>query len=71
VTHDLGERCRQIENLLAYPAVGPLSAAAIAVNLAASESAVQEALDALLHRSRVRRVGLDTFTVEPQAESAR
>lgn len=66
MTHDLDERCRQVETLLAYGKVGPLSAGAIAVNLGATESLVQDALEALLYQSRVVPVGIDAFTIAPR-----
>lgn len=72
---DLEERCSQIETLLAYPHVGPLTRAAIAVNLGVSEAAIQAPLQSLLQASRIRYIDTEHVTVtqrvaQPGVESA-
>jgi transposase len=58
---NVDERRRQIEALLTYPKVGPLSAAAIAANLADSEIDVRAALASLLQEGKIVPVGGDRF----------
>jgi hypothetical protein len=47
---------RQIETLLGYPKVGPLSPSAIVINLGTEEDTIQPDLDSLAQQGRIIRL---------------
>jgi predicted ArsR family transcriptional regulator len=63
---DVDERRRQIERLLTFPKVGPLSAAAIAANLATGESEILAALKSLVQEGRIMHMEEGRFTGAPK-----
>lgn len=63
---EIDERCRQIEALLAFPKVGPLSAAAIGVNLGTGDSEIRAALGSLLREGRIKQIEDGRFTGIPK-----
>jgi hypothetical protein len=62
------QRFHQIEILLGYPGVGPLSLAAIAINLGADENMIRPDLASLVHQGRIARLRDDRFTVPEYVE---
>ncbi len=64
--HDEGGRHRhQIERLLGYPGVGPLAAAAIAVNLGVPAGSLDALLAALVEARRVSLTEDGRFALPP------
>jgi hypothetical protein len=62
--HDAQERQRrQIERLLAFPRVGPLAAAAIAVNLGVPAGSLAAVIEALCEEGRILRLEDGRFTL--------
>jgi predicted ArsR family transcriptional regulator len=57
------QRFHHIEILLGYPKVGPLSLAAIAINLGADENTIRPDLAALVDQGRIVRRRDGRFTV--------
>src|SRR3954468_21911328 len=58
---------RQIETLLGYPKVGPLSPSAIAINLGTEEDTIQPDLDSLAQQGRIIRLRDGRLTVPGHA----
>jgi predicted transcriptional regulator len=72
--YDEGERRRQITVLLAYPRVGPLSTAAIAINLGIPEHEIRLALESLLQAGQIEQTSDGRLTsplARPQTETIR
>ncbi len=63
-----GERRRQqIEELLNYPQVGPLSAKTIAMNLGTSEKEIQPILESLVAQGRISQMSDGRFVAQAGA----
>lgn len=62
------EISRQIERLLAYPQVGPLAPAAVAINLGASMDMIEGALEDCLAAGRVVRLADGRLTCPKGAD---
>jgi predicted ArsR family transcriptional regulator len=69
--YDPEERRQQIAVLLAYLKVGPLSAAAIAINLGTSAEDIQAALASLLRDGRIVQTGDGRLTSPSAADQER
>jgi DNA-binding transcriptional regulator PaaX len=69
--YDLDERCRQIVTLLAYPGVGPLSVAAIALNLGTVEPEIRSALETLLRQGQIVQMHDGRFASTSATEQER
>jgi predicted ArsR family transcriptional regulator len=70
--HDEGERRTQIIVLLAYPRVGSLSTAAIAINLGVPEREIRITLESLLRDGEIVQTSdgrLTSRSARPQAKT--